>query len=445
MLDRTAYDVISKPDHIPVQRTSELQPFAHDIAIVGLGYVGLPTALTFAASGKSVVGIDISAERLRAILAGDVDALPSDHRRLADALSDDSLVLTDSLTAIADAATVIVCVPTPVDHHLVPDLRPLAGACDSVVKHVRRGQTLILTSTTYVGSTKDLLVTPLQQQRGFESGVDVFVAFSPERIDPGNAHFAHEAVPRVVGGVTPECLRRASETLAIATALVHEVSSPEAAEMTKLYENSFRAINIAFANEMADVSRQLGLDIIEVVDAAATKPYGFMPFYPGPGVGGHCIPCDPHYLLWQLKSDRFTAPLLEEAMTSIAVRPRQVVDRARELLASRHRDLRGASVTVVGVTYKPGVADVRESPALEIIDRLMAGGARVSYVDPLVPEIRLGNGETMHATVDLTGGEPDLVILATVHPDIDYTWVMHCPLVLDTTYRFTAAAARETL
>jgi nucleotide sugar dehydrogenase len=240
----------------------------------------------------------------------------------------------------------MVCVPTPIDEHLLPDMTLLANACATVVEHAVPGQTLVLTSTTYVGCTHDLLVKPLAE-RGLIAGTDIFIAFSPERIDPGNVQHAQEDVPRVVGGATKQCTERASALLAEYADHLHRVSSAEAAEMTKLYENTFRAVNIALANEFADISGDLSLDILEVIDAAATKPYGFMPFYPGPGVGGHCIPCDPHYLLWQLRKSRRSAPVIESAMSAVALRPGRVLARAREVLAERGLPMFGAKVLIV--------------------------------------------------------------------------------------------------
>jgi nucleotide sugar dehydrogenase len=429
---------------IPAQ-TAEKRRFRYDVGIVGLGYVGLPTALAFTAAGRSVVGVDVSTARIGAVHEGRVDLLSSDHVRLTDALRSGALALTVDPALLAEAETVIVCVPTPVDHHLVPDLHALAGACATVVAHAVPRQMIVLTSTTYVGTTRDMLVRPLEA-RGFQVGEDISVAFSPERIDPGNADVAQEDVPRVVGGVTEECGKRAAAIIAGYAQSVHLVSSPEAAELTKLVENTFRAVNIALVNELADISRELDVEIMEVINAAKTKPYGFMAFTPGPGVGGHCIPCDPHYLLWQLKSSQVTMPLVEQAMSAIARRPRQVVERARELLSETGHSLREASVLVVGVTYKPGVADVRESPAIEIIERLIAAGARVGYVDAMVPELRLSDGTVLTA-MPIPPGEPapDLVLLNMVHPGVDHAWVAEHPLILDATYTFDSAPHRATI
>ncbi|HXE44454.1 MAG TPA: nucleotide sugar dehydrogenase, partial [Conexibacter sp.] len=262
------------------------------VAVVGLGYVGLPTVLALHGAGADVIGIDVSEQRLQAIRSHDVDLPGGDVVRLRDALDGERLRLSSIPAGIAAADAVIVCVPTPVDAQRKPDPRALRAACAGVVEHARPGQTLVLTSTTSVGSTRELLVAPLARRR-LHAGEDVAVAFAPERILPGDPTVDQHAVPRVLGGATPDCARRARALLAPTTNAIHEVSSLEAAELTKLYENTFRAVNLAFANEMAGVCTHLGLDPVEIVDAAATKPYGFLAHYPGPGVGGHCIPVDP--------------------------------------------------------------------------------------------------------------------------------------------------------
>ena len=425
------------------EQNSHRIPSLYDVAIVGLGYVGLPTAIGFAGQGARVHGVDVSLDRLDVIRSGRADLLPEDAVALGQSLGN-LLTVGSDLDAISDAAAVIVCVPTPVDEHLTPDLTALSRACESVVQRARPGQVLVLTSTTYVGTTRDMLSGPLER-RGFVIGKDIHVAFSPERINPGDSAFHHTDVPRVVGGVTPQCTKEAFALLGKAGVPLHEVSSPEAAELTKLYENTFRAVNIALANEMADISAALGVQVTEVIDAAATKPYGFMPFQPGPGVGGHCIPCDPHYLLWQLREQRLQMPLVESAMRGIAARPSQVVTRCRELLAEKGVPVRGATIVIVGVAYKPGVEDVRESPALEIIERLQALGATVGFVDPLVPQIRAHDGSTLHswqATAELAAGL-DLAVLHTRHPGSGLDWLDAAPMVLDATFRASELANRS--
>ena len=336
----------------------------------------------------------------------------------------------------------LICVPTPVDEHQVPDLEPLRSACEHVVLNARPGQIIVLTSTTYAGCTRDLLVGPLEA-RGLTVGRNVFVAFSPERVDPGNQRFRQELVPRIVGGVTPECTDRAAELMGEVASSIKRVSTPEAAELAKLYENTFRAVNIALANELADIATPLQLDVMEVIDAAATKPYGFMPFFPGPGVGGHCIPVDPHYLLWQLKAHRVGAPLIERAMALIAARPARAVQRATEMLADAGKPVAGSRVLVAGVAYKPRVPDVRSSPALEIIAGLRARGAHVEFFDPHVPEVRLGD-DVLHSTAGISP-DVDLVVLHTVHGSDAEAALAECPLVLDLTFRRAAGPRVGTL
>jgi nucleotide sugar dehydrogenase len=407
------------------------------VAVVGLGYVGVPTAMSLVAAGHRVIGFDVAVERLTNIAEANIDLPPADLTRLRTDLASGLLELTVDANRISEADTVIVCVPTPVDESQAPELRALHSACNTVVAQARGGQSIILTSTTYVGCTRELLVGPLTD-RGFVVGQDVFVAFSPERIDPGVSGHSPTATPRVVGGVTPSCTHHAAETLAATAAELHEVSSPEVAEMTKLLENTFRAVNIAFANEFAEVAESMGLPITEIIDAAATKPYGFMRFTPGPGVGGHCIPCDPHYLLWQLRRSRGSAPITEAAMAGIVQRPSTIVSKIRARLADAGRPMAGSRVHIVGVAYKPGVADVRESPALEIITDLTRAGAVVTYSDAYVRAITI-DGKRVPTSSSEAAESADLILVHTVHPGETEWWTSDHdtgrPQVLDMTFR----------
>jgi nucleotide sugar dehydrogenase len=415
------------------------------VAVVGLGYVGLPTALGFRDSGRYVLGLDISPERLDAIRCGDVDLLPGDRWRLVGALHSDAFLLTSDPTTLPSADIVVICVPTSVDEHFTPDLRALRSACATVVANARRGQTIVLTSTSYVGTTRELIAGPLEA-RGLTVGVDVFVAFSPERIDPGRPEHLPLHTPRVVGGITEACTRRAMDALSgLTDAGLHPVRSTDVAELVKLHENSFRAVNIALANETADVCRAFGLDPVEVIEAAATKPYGYLAHLPGPGVGGECIPCDPHYLLWQMRQRRIPVPVMEHAMAAIASRPGKVVMRVVETLAEIGRALREARVMVVGVAYKPGVADLRQSTAIEIINGLLARGMDVYYWDPLVPVLPLATDRMLTSEPAPRGEDYDLSLVHTLHPGTAHEWLQNSPVVLDATYRYVAAPHREVL
>ncbi|MFE3634587.1 nucleotide sugar dehydrogenase [Streptomyces cellostaticus] len=398
--------------------------------MVGLGYVGLPTALALFAAGADVIGVDTSPHRLQAIHRGAVDLLPVHRAQLARAVGSEKLRLTGSVTEAGDADAFVICVPTPVDGRREPDLAALSSACSSVVRHARAGQLIVLTSTSYVGTTRDLLIRPLAE-RGLVVDRDVWVAFSPERIDPGNQRDTPERTPRLVGGAGPESTRVATALLAPTASRIHPVDSPETAEMAKLWENTYRAVNIALANELSDACRALGLAPLPVIEAAATKPYGFMPFYPGPGVGGHCIPCDPHYLRWQLRGARHETPLIDTALVANGRRPARVADEALWMLAEAAVPAEGARVLMVGVAYKAGVADIRESPALEILARLGAAGAIVAYSDPLVPSVEVAGA----LLADVPHPDPadwDMVVVHTRQPGQDLTWLDDAALVLDT-------------
>jgi UDP-N-acetyl-D-glucosamine dehydrogenase len=412
------------------------------VAVVGMGYVGLPTALALHSQGMPVVGVDISPDRIHAIRSCQVDLPDTQRTLLGNAVRSDGFRLTTDAAAVRHADAVVICVPTPIDRHRLPDLSPLQSACASVVRHARPGQVIILTSTSFVGTTRELLIEPLAR-RGLNVGTEICVACSPERIDPGVDSHRQQETPRVLGADTPRCVERAVAVIGRLTGRVFAVGSPEVAELAKLYENLFRAVNLALANEIADVCGVLGLDPIEVTAAAATKPYGFLACFPGPGVGGHCIPCDPHYLLWQLRQVALPTPLTDLAMTAIAQRPQRVVRRTAEVLSEAGIPLVGARIVVVGVSYKPGVRDLRGSSAVEIVADLLRRGAKVSYHDPLVPELQLTTGQVLDNEVDPAAVDWDLALIHTLHPGVDYTWAAGCDLVLDATYRFQAAKHRE--
>jgi nucleotide sugar dehydrogenase len=410
------------------------------VAVLGLGYVGLPTALGLWGAGATVVGVDVSEQRLRDIRAGAVDLLPAQHATLACCEKSADFLLTTDPRALRDADAVVICVPTPVTDsgERRPDLSALRAACTTVVEQAAPGQLIVLTSTSHVGTTRELLCAPLAD-RGLATEEDVLVAFAPERIDPGNERHTPENTPRIVGGAGPLSSRAAAFLLSATASRIHEVAGPEAAEMAKLWENVFRAVNIALANELSDACGRLGLSPIPVLEAAATKPYGFMPFYPGPGAGGHCIPCDPYYLLHQLPSRDTAAPVLSAAMTALHERPARIVRQAAELLAADGLALDGARVLVLGAAYKEGVSDVRESPALRLIALLTEAGADVRYSDAHVPRLVLDGREL--CSVARPGEQHwDLVVVHTVHPGDDLGWLDTVARVLDPRHRYRRPA-----
>jgi UDP-N-acetyl-D-glucosamine dehydrogenase len=408
------------------------------VAVVGMGYVGLPTAIALGVAGHPVIGLDISDARLDAIRSGDAELLDHEQTQLADQLDERTMLLTSEAADLAAADAIILAVPTPVDERRQPDLRPLRGACDTVVRHARAGQTIILTSTTSIGSTRQLLAEPLER-RGLTVGEDVFVAFAPERIDPGVKAHAQQETPRVVGGVTDACFKRAATVLRHTCSFIHAVSSAEAAEMAKLMENTFRATNIALSFEFAEAAKQYGLDAVEVIDAAGTKPYAFMAHYPSVGVGGHCIPVDPYYLLEPLRADGVHMPVIAASMEQVSKRPSRFVQRALKEVAGKDNP----RVLVVGATYKPGVADLRESAALEIIRDLHMAGVHVDFHDPLATSFEQ-DGARFESVPPSAEGY-DVAILTLVHPGQDVSWLHACPVVIDGTYRTPVGTRREVI
>jgi UDP-N-acetyl-D-glucosamine dehydrogenase len=411
------------------------------VAVVGLSHTGLPSAIALRRAGFRIVGIDTSSSRLNDIRSGRADLLGVRAEDLRDRLCDEGFVLTDKLETVSTAEMILICVPTTIDAHGHPNLEALRRTCAAVVQHARSGQTLVLTSTTYVGATRELLTQPLGE-RGLCVGEDVFVAFSPECAPPGAPAEQQSPTPRIVGAVSETCFRRASELLRPISGALHRVSSPAAAEMAKLYESTFRAVNVALAFEMADACRAQALDPVEVTDAAATRSSRFMAHYPSAGVGGHGVGVDPHYLLHSLRERGCTAQLAEDALRIVAARPHRVAMRAHELLLRSGRSLRELSVLVVGVAYKPGIADCANAPAVEIISRLLADGVQVDFHDPLVPVLYV-DGEEMQGVDpdprrDASGFGPEdyeLAIVVGLQPGYDYGWLGRCPQVLDCTYR----------
>ena len=378
--------------------------------------MGLPLAVAFAETGFTVVGIDVDERKVADINRGSsyVSDIPSE--RLAPLVRSGKLRATTGFAALDAYDAAIICVPTPLNKTRDPDVRYLIAAGEAVAKHIHPGMLVVLESTTYPGTTEELLLPMLVEGSGLKVGEDLFVAFSPERIDPGNKQYTVENIPKVIGGVTPNCLEVASTLYGQVVERVVPVSSPAAAEMVKLLENTFRAVNIALANETAVMCDKLGIDVWEVIEAAATKPYGFMKFTPGPGVGGHCIPLDPHYLSWKLKTLNYNARFIQLAGEINSEMPKYWVDKVQDALNEAGKPLKGSKVLVLGVAYKKDIDDVRESPALDIIELLREKGADVRYHDPHVPII-VHNGYTLEGETDLERvlEESDCVVIVTDH------------------------------
>jgi len=403
------------------------------LAIIGQGYVGLPLAVEFARSGFSVTGIDTDLDRVTALNLGRSYTPDLDSEDLAALIHQGRYEATSDFSVLERSDVVIICVPTPLRKSKDPDISFVVAAASEVAARYHPGQLVILESTTYPETTEELLL-PMFQAKGAKVGEDLFLAFSPERVDPGNPTFKVGDIPKVVGGITPACTRLAAALYREIVPRVHEVSSPKVAELAKLYENVFRNVNIALANEFALMCRHLGVSTREVIDAAATKPFGFMAFYPGPGIGGHCIPVDPLYLSWKLRLNGYEARFITLADEINRSMPGYVVELVIEALNRRRRCLNGAKILALGVAYKRGVGDVRESPALEILRRLREKGAEVSYADPHVPCIDLG-GTALKASepTDESLAAADCVLILTDHPEFDYRRTVEiAPLVIDT-------------
>jgi UDP-N-acetyl-D-glucosamine dehydrogenase len=394
------------------------------VGVIGLGYVGLPLAVEFGRSGFEVVGIDIDRRRCDTLNRGE------SHIQDVPALAVDGLVRAGKLSAVTDMAeagdldTINICVPTPLRKTKDPDLSYVVSASQAVKKLLRPGMLVILESTTYPGTTEEV-VQSILEETGLKAGTDFYLAFSPERVDPGNVKWTTKNVPKVVGGLTPDCSALATALYGASIDTVVQVSSPRAAEMVKLLENTFRAINIGLANEMALMSDRIGINIWEVIDAAATKPFGFMPFYPGPGLGGHCIPIDPFYLSWKVKEVGFEARFIDLAGQVNSMMPHHVVDKVADALNEQGKAVKGARIFVMGVAYKSGVSDYRESPALDVIALLLRKGAVVAYHDPFVARVdaeRWTGGIALESVPYSreAAADADCVVVLTDHKDFDY-------------------------
>jgi len=403
------------------------------VGVIGLGYVGLPLAVVFAKAGARVTGFDVDEQKVRSIQDGVSHIEDVASEDLAAVRAAGNLHATTNFGELEQCDVINVCVPTPLTKTRDPDVSYIVRAVEDICKCLRPGQLIILGSTTYPGTTHDLYV-PMLEAGGLKVGEDFAVAFAPERIDPANTDFAVREVPKVVGGETPICTQLASQIFRLVFDEIVPVSSTQSAEMVKLLENTFRAINIGLANEVALMCGRLDLDVWEVIEAAATKPYGFMKFLPGPGLGGHCIPVDPAYLAWKMRSLNFQARFIDLATEINGQMPRHVADRVNDLLNENRVAVNGAKILILGVAYKSNVSDMRESPALDVMRLLSQKGAELRYSDPHVQEIEL-DGRT-YKSVDLTDdllGEVDIAVIITQHANVDYPRIVaRCNRIFDT-------------
>jgi UDP-N-acetyl-D-glucosamine dehydrogenase len=401
-----------------------------NIGVIGLGYVGLPLAVEFARQGFNVFGFDVDESKTNQINAGKSYIPDVSEKDLADVVTSGHLRGTTKMGELAKMDVIDICVPTPLRKTKDPDLSYVVKAVEAVAASLKRGQLIILESTTYPGTT-DEVVQPMLEEQGLKADEDFFLAFSPERVDPGNAKFHTRNIPKVVGGLGEASTEAAAALYATTVDTVVQVSSTRVAEMVKLLENTFRAVNIGMVNELALMCHRMDIDVWEVIDAAKTKPFGFMPFYPGPGLGGHCIPIDPHYLSWKARQHGFECRFIELAGAINSSMPDYVVERVAEALNTIRKPINGSRVHVVGVAYKKDVNDMRESPALDVIELLAKRGAVISYSDPWVPELRTDGRHLKSVDLSSTvAGRPDCVVICTDHSSFNYDEIVKSGVVI---------------
>jgi UDP-N-acetyl-D-glucosamine dehydrogenase len=405
-----------------------------DVAVLGLGYVGLPLAVAFAEAGFKVTGIDPDQRKVATIQSGASYIQDITSEQVDRLVKTGNLTATTDFSKLKDAEAVSICVPTPLRKTGDPDLSYILSATEALQQFMHAGMVVVLESTTYPGTTREILLPKLGEERGLKAGVDFFLAFSPERVDPGRKDWTTLNTPKVIGGITPDCSEVAAAWYSEALQSVIPVSSAEVAEMAKLLENTFRMINIGLVNEMAMMCEKLDIDVWEVIDAAATKPFGFMKFTPGPGLGGHCIPIDPLYLSWKLRALNYTARFIELASEINTGMPRYVVGKIQDAMNDQGKALKGSHTLVLGVAYKPDIDDLRESPALDVIGLLEQKGAHVSYHDPYIPSLR-HEGLEMDSVPDLMESvqNTDCVVIITNHSSYDYAALLKdARLIVDT-------------
>lgn len=403
------------------------------VAIVGQGYVGLPLAVEFARAGFRVTGLEADTERVAALTRGEsyIPDVPTEV--LQQVIQAGRFAATSDVSVLASEDVIVLCVPTPLRKSRDPDVSHVVAAARDVARCLAPGQLVVLESTTYPGTTEEVLL-PMFEEQGLKAGKDFYLAFSPERIDPANPVYRVKEIPKLVGGITPACTRMAALFYRQVVAQVFELSGPTVAELSKLYENTFRSVNIALANELALICRHLGVSVWEVIEAAATKPFGFMAFSPGPGIGGHCIPIDPFYLSWKARLNGYEAKFVALADEINRTMPRFVVELLTDALNESGKPVKGARILVLGVAYKRGVGDIRESPAIEIIEELFRKGAQVQYSDPFVPALTLQGRKLQAARINHELLQwSDLALILTDHREFDYDAVVtQAPLVVDT-------------
>jgi len=401
------------------------------VGVIGLGYVGLPLAVEFARAGLRVTGFDVDETKARSINGGRSYIPDVSDEELAAAVHSGKLTATADMAELARMDVVDICVPTPLRKTRDPDLSYVVKAVEAVAAAMRPGQLIVLESTTYPGTT-DEVVRPMLEEGGLRADVDFLLAFSPERVDPGNPTFNTRTIPKVVGGVGAASTEAASALYELVVGTVVPVSSTRVAEMVKLLENTFRAVNIGLVNEIALMCHKMDINVWEVIDAAKTKPFGFMPFYPGPGLGGHCIPIDPFYLSWKARQTGFECRFIELAGHVNSAMPEYVVQRISDALNSARKSINGSRIHLFGIAYKRDVNDSRESPALDIMELLTHRGATVSYTDPFIPSVTQGARRVEHVPFEQVGSHIDCAVIATDHTQFDYRRIAQLPLVVDT-------------
>ena len=402
------------------------------VGVIGLGYVGLPLAVEFARAGLDVTGFDVDTAKITQINAGTSYIPDVSNEELGDAVKSGCLKATTDMAQLGAMDIIDICVPTPLRKTRDPDLSYVVKAVEAVAATLRRGQLIVLESTTYPGTT-DEVVQPMLEEGGLKADVDFYLAFSPERVDPGNAQFNTRTIPKVVGGLGPSSTEAATALYGLVVSNVIPVTSTRVAEMVKLLENTFRAVNIGLVNEIALMCHKMDINVWEVIDAAKTKPFGFMPFYPGPGLGGHCIPIDPFYLSWKARQTGFECRFIELAGHVNGAMPEYVVQRIADALNSVRKAINGSRIHLFGVAYKRDVNDARESPALDIIELLVQRGAQVSYTDPFIGRVEQGGHRFEHVPFEKAIADSlDCAVIATDHTQFDYQRIAKLPLVVDT-------------